>query len=120
MSMRLVPPLAGAFIVALLGMPAASLAVTPVDESGSSASSAPKVNPPSPSNESTTTTSGASGSSTMPQPGTGSKVETLPGSTGSSTETRATPPGAAAPGTGSKVESLPQPDEQKASGGASK
>jgi hypothetical protein len=82
-------------LAGLVAFPLAALAVSPVDESGQNAPSAPKVNGASPSNEATGESSKMQGSGTsMPSSGSGSATSgtTQPGA-GSSSTTGAMPSG---------------------------
>jgi hypothetical protein len=113
MSIRLVSHLAIAAVVAALAVPATAVAVTPVDQSGTSAPSAPKVNPPSPSNEATSGSSmqGPAGSTA---PAGTTRIES-PEQTGTTT---AAPAGSPSGQAGSDARTLSQPQPQ--SGGGSK
>ena len=77
MSARLASYIAAAGIVAAFAAPTTVLAVSPVDQSGTSAPSEAKTTPPSPSNEAT------GGSSTHGMPGTTAPAETSGTSSGS-------------------------------------
>ena len=116
MSIRLIPYLATAAVAVALAVPTAAVAVSPVDQSGTSAPSEPKINPPSPSNEAT---SGSSMQGTTGSPATSgtTRIES-PEKTGTTTVN----PSGSQPGqsgsTTPDARTLSQPQPQ--SGGGSK